>query len=63
MQYRCYATIARRNMCCLVTAGKHVNNTRAITRQLPFAMEEMLEAVFSVGFARMLYSEDTRPAE
>jgi hypothetical protein len=30
----CYATIARRNMRCLVTAGKHVNNTRAIARQL-----------------------------
>jgi hypothetical protein len=30
----CYATIARRNMRCLVTAGKNVNNTRAIDRQL-----------------------------
>jgi hypothetical protein len=30
----CYATIARRNIRCLVTAGKHVNNTRAIARQL-----------------------------
>jgi hypothetical protein len=30
----CYAVIARRNMRCLVTAGKHVNNTRAIARQL-----------------------------
>jgi hypothetical protein len=29
-----YVTIARRNMRCLVTAGKHVNNTRAIARQL-----------------------------
>jgi hypothetical protein len=28
------ATIERRNMRCLVTAGKYVNNTRAITRQL-----------------------------
>jgi hypothetical protein len=26
--------IARRNMRCLVTAVKHVNNTRAIARQL-----------------------------
>jgi hypothetical protein len=30
----CYATITRRNMCCLVTASKHIDNTRAITRQL-----------------------------
>jgi hypothetical protein len=30
----CYATIARRKMRCLVTAGKYVNNTRAIARQL-----------------------------
>jgi hypothetical protein len=34
MYYHCYATIARGNMSCLVTAGKHVNNTRAIARQL-----------------------------
>jgi hypothetical protein len=33
--YNCrYATIARRNMRCLVTVGKHVNNTLAIARQL-----------------------------
>jgi hypothetical protein len=30
----CYATIARRNMHFLVTAGKHVNNNRAFARQL-----------------------------
>jgi hypothetical protein len=30
----CCAPIARKRMHCLVTAGKHVNNTRAITRQL-----------------------------
>jgi hypothetical protein len=30
----CYATIARRNMRCLTTAGKHVNNTRAIDRRV-----------------------------
>jgi hypothetical protein len=40
----CYATIARRNKRCLVTAGKHVNNTWAIARQLlgkrvPVAMD------------------------
>jgi hypothetical protein len=34
VQYRCYATIARRNIRCLVTAGKHANNTRAIASQL-----------------------------
>jgi hypothetical protein len=40
----CYATIARRNTRCFVTAGKHVNNTHAIARQLlskrvPVAMD------------------------
>jgi hypothetical protein len=30
----CYATITRRNMRCLVTAGKHINNTRIIARQM-----------------------------
>jgi hypothetical protein len=30
----CYAMIVRRNMHCLVTAGKHINNTQAIARQL-----------------------------
>jgi hypothetical protein len=31
--YSCsYATIARRNMLFLVTAGKHVNNSQAIAR-------------------------------
>jgi hypothetical protein len=30
----CYATFARRNIRCLVTASKHVNNTWAIARQL-----------------------------
>jgi hypothetical protein len=29
----CYATTARRNVHCSVTAGKQVNNTRAIARQ------------------------------
>jgi hypothetical protein len=31
--HRCYGTIARRNMRCLVAAGKHVNDIRAIARQ------------------------------
>jgi hypothetical protein len=30
----CYSTIARRNMRCFVTTGKHVNDIRAIARQL-----------------------------
>jgi hypothetical protein len=30
----CYAMIVRRNMRCLLTASKHINNSRAITRQL-----------------------------
>jgi hypothetical protein len=30
----CYATIAGMNMRCLVTASKHINNTRAIARQV-----------------------------
>jgi hypothetical protein len=30
----CYATIARRNKRCFVTAGKHDTNTRATARQL-----------------------------
>jgi hypothetical protein len=34
MYNRCYATIARRKMRCLVTADKHINNTRAFARQL-----------------------------
>jgi hypothetical protein len=44
--------------------GKHVNNTRAIARQLPITtIKEMLEAVFSVGSAQRLYSENPRPVE
>jgi hypothetical protein len=50
-------------MCCLVTAGKHVNNIRAIARQPPITVEGLLEAVFSVGSAPRLYSEDSRLAE
>jgi hypothetical protein len=30
----CHVTIARKNMRCLVTAGKHVSNTRVIARQM-----------------------------
>jgi hypothetical protein len=59
VQYRCYATIARRNMRCLVTVDKHVNNIRAIARQPPLTtIEKLLEAVFSVGSTPRLYNED-----
>jgi hypothetical protein len=34
MYYRCYATVSRGNIRCLITAGKHANNTRVIARQL-----------------------------
>jgi hypothetical protein len=45
----------RRNMRCLVTADKHVNIIRAITRQpLLTTIEGLLEAVFSVGSAPRL---------
>jgi hypothetical protein len=43
--------IARRNIRCLVTVGKHVNDIRAIARQPPITTEGLLEAVFSVGSA------------
>jgi hypothetical protein len=51
-------------MCYLVAVGKHVNYIRAVARQPPITtIEELLEAVFSVGFAPRLYSQDPRPAE
>jgi hypothetical protein len=51
-------------MCYLVTAGKYVNNIRAIAKYPPLTtIEGLLEAVFSVGSAPKLYSEDSRPAE
>jgi hypothetical protein len=50
-------------MCCLVTAGKQVNDIRALARQPPITTEGLLEAVFSVGSASSVYSEDPRPAE
>jgi hypothetical protein len=47
----------------LVTTGKHVNNIRDIARQPPITtIRELLEAVFSVGFAPRLYNEDPGPA-
>jgi hypothetical protein len=56
--------IARRNMHCLVTVGKHVNSIRAIARQPPITtIGKLLKAVFSVGSAPRLYNEDPRPAE
>jgi hypothetical protein len=52
-------------MRCLVTARRthsHGNDTRTIARQAPLiTIEELLEAVFSVGFAPRLYSEYLRP--
>jgi hypothetical protein len=59
----CYETIMRRNMCCLVMAGKNNNNIWAITRQLPIATLELLKAVFFVGSALGPYNEDPRPAQ
>jgi hypothetical protein len=60
----CCATIARRNIRCWVTAGKHVNDIRAIARQQPITtIEKVLESVFSVGSAPRKYSEDPGPAE
>jgi hypothetical protein len=51
-------------MCCLVTASKHIINIQAITRQPPItAVEGLLEAVFSVGSAPRLCSEDPRPTK
>jgi hypothetical protein len=48
----------RRNMCCLVVAGKHIRDIRAVARQLPVMIEKLLEAVFSVGSVPRLRSED-----
>jgi hypothetical protein len=50
-------------MHCLVTAGKHVNNIRALARQPPITTIELLGAVFSVGSAPRLYNEEPRPTE
>jgi hypothetical protein len=45
-------------------AGKHVNDIRAIARQTPITtIAGLLEAVFSVGSAPRLYSENSRTAE
>jgi hypothetical protein len=42
----------------------HGNDIYGITRQLPITTtRKLLKAVFSVGFALRLYSEDPRPAE
>jgi hypothetical protein len=53
-----YATIARRNMRCLVTAGKY-NDIRAIARHPPITIQGLLEVVFSVGSAPRIYRERT----
>jgi hypothetical protein len=45
----------RRDMHFLVKASKHINDIQAIARQLPVTtIEELLEAVFSVGAAPRL---------
>jgi hypothetical protein len=63
VEYRRYATIARRNMRCLVTAGKHVNNIRAIASQPPITtIEGLLEALFSIGSSPRLHNDDTSQA-
>jgi hypothetical protein len=38
--------IARIILRCLATAGKHVNNIRAIARQPPITTEKLVKAVF-----------------
>jgi hypothetical protein len=51
-------------MGCLVAPGKHVTDIRAIARKPPITtIEKLLEAVFSVGSAPRLFSEDSRPNE
>jgi hypothetical protein len=50
-------------MRCLVTAGIHVNDIRAIAWQPPVTIEGLLEMVFSVLSVPRLYSEDLRPAD
>jgi hypothetical protein len=64
LYYCCYATIARRKMCCSVTVGKQLKNIRALAMQpLITTIKELLRSVFSVVFAPRLYDEDPRPAE
>jgi hypothetical protein len=54
----------KREHALLGNAGKHVNDIRAVARQPPTeTIEGLLEAVFSVGSALRLCSEDPRPAE
>jgi hypothetical protein len=52
-------------MRCLVAAGKHVNDIAVIAGQLLITtLEQLFEAVFSVGSAQRVYnSEDPRPGE
>jgi hypothetical protein len=51
-------------MRCSVTADKHVNEIRDISRQPHIiTIEGLLQAVFSVGPAPRLYNEDPTPAE
>jgi hypothetical protein len=48
--------------CIPVEADKHVNDIRAITRQLPITtVKELLGVMFFVGSAPGLYNNDSRP--
>jgi hypothetical protein len=59
----CCATIASRNMRYLVTAGKHVNNTRAIARERirmqrsRYCWTITKETVFSMSFVPKCYKQ------
>jgi hypothetical protein len=62
--YRCYATVVRRNVHCLVAACKHISNIWPIARQPPITtIEKLLDVVFSFVSAPRLYSENPRLAE
>jgi hypothetical protein len=52
----------RGNICCLVAAGKHVNNIGTFVKQLLIiTIEKLLEAIFSVASAWMPYIQDPVP--
>jgi hypothetical protein len=54
----------RDNSLCLVMAGKHVNNIRALSKQPSMTtVEKLLKTLFSAGSAPMLYNPYPRSAE
>jgi hypothetical protein len=57
------ATQRSREETRVVATDKHVNDIRAIRQPPVTTIEKLLEAVYSVGSAPRLYSEDPRPAE